>query len=235
MRRPSCFTVSFKDHGPRHFVAMGAVATCTAFLIAACSGPLNVPEPLESVAHHSESLYDAARANNWAAAVGQLDTLNRAAADLSAMKNGSAQLNASLVSQLAVCDTSVPNRDRVATLRSANEITRLAAELTRPYKPAVPVEITLLDYSGRELEVWAEMGDLAKLRAATTTMRQTWNAVRKRVEKQRSGPAAAASFEALVARAESAKIISDYAAVATPVLDEVDTLERLFPKTDAQD
>jgi len=205
-----------------------------AFLVTACSstpkvpGP-NVPGPLESVAHYGENLYDAARTKDWAAAAAQLDTLKHGATELSGMADGSAALKSGVSVQLAVLDTSVSNHNRMTTLRSANEVTRLAAELSRPYHPPVPVEITLLDYSGRELEVWAEAGDLAKLREATATLRQTWDHVRKTVEKQRGGVAAAAGFDALVSRAESAATIGDYAAAATPILDEVDKLERLFP------
>jgi len=198
-------------------------------MIAACSKAPSVPAPLESVGHHGEDLYDAARAKDWAAAAAQLDTLKQAAADLPVTGERSGQLNASVKSQLVVLATSVANLDRAAAMRGANEVTRLAAELTRAYNPPVPVEITLLDYSGRELELWAEAGDLAKLRDATATMRRTWNTVRPAVEKRPAGPVAAVSFDGLVARAESATTVGNYYAVATPILDEVDNLEQLFP------
>lgn len=207
-------------------------------LIAACSKDitsLDVPAPLQSVAHNAESLYDAARANKWDLALAELDTLKRGAADLTRDASGSAVVMASLASEVSVLEAAVPSHDRAATLRSANEVTRVAAELTRAFEPSVPVEITLLDYSGRELELWAEAGDLAKLQSATETLRRTWSAIRGRVEKQSNGTAAAASFEGLVARAEAATTIGEYAAIATPILDEVDKLEQLFPKTDSPD
>jgi YD repeat-containing protein len=225
MRTSSFLTTLFKDQRLRRLLTGSAAVLGAALLVPACSNAPKVPAPLESVAHYSENLYDAARASDWPAAAAQLDTLKRGVTDLSAMAAGSAELE----SQVATVGTSVSNHDRAATMRSANEVTRLAADLTRPYEPLVPVEITLLDYSGRELELWAEAGDLAKLHDATATMRQTWDAVRRTVEKQRGGAAAAASFDALVTRAESAAASSDYAAVATPILDEVDKLERLFP------
>jgi hypothetical protein len=227
MPTTSFFMVRFKGHRPRRLVA--GVTLGSVLLLVSCSKAPKVPGPLESVAHYSENLYDAAHTNDWAAAIAQLDTLKRGATALSATINGSADLKSSVTSQLAVIGTSVSNRDRAATLYSANEVTRLAAELTRSYNPRVPVEITLLDYSGRELELWAEAGDSTKLRAATVAMRQTWDTVRNTVEKRRGGVAAAASFDALVARAESATTVNDYAAVAPPVLDEVDKLEQLFP------
>jgi len=227
--RTSSF-LAIHNHRLRRFVGVSVAAVGAALLIVSCSNAPSVPKPLESMGRYSENLYDAARANDWTAAVAQLDTLKRAATDLSTIGNTSTELKADVNAQLAVIDTSVSNRNRAATLRAANEVTRLAAELARPYKPSVPVEITLLDYSGRELELWAEVGDLAKLDAATTAMRQTWNAVRKTVEGRPNGVAVAASFEALVSRADAATTVSDYAAVATPILDEVDKLEGVFTK-----
>jgi hypothetical protein len=187
-----------------------------------------VPAPLQSVAQHSEDLYDAARGNDWAAAAAHFDSLQRAASDLPVNGEASGGMKAAVRSQLTALAASLAAQDRLATMRAANEVTRLAAEMTNPYKPAVPTEITLLDYSGRELELWGETGDFAKLDDATARLRRTWNAARGRVEKQPGGVEAAASFEALVARAESPRAAGDYATVATAILDEVDKLEQLF-------
>ena len=208
-----------------------AVALGALLLITSCSKaptPGAVPAPLESVAQHGEDLYDAARGNDWTAASAHLDSLKRAAPELPVTGEGSGGMKEAVRSQLTVLDSSVKTHDRVATMRAANEVTRLAAELTHPYKPTVPFEITLLDYSGRELQLWSEVGDLEKLSDATERLRRTWNAVRGRVEKRPGGTEAAARFEALVARAESPTAAGDYAAVATAILDEVDKLEQLF-------
>jgi hypothetical protein len=182
---------------------------------------MSVPAPFTEAAETGENLYDAARADDWPVAAAKLDTLLRSAADLPA--------EAGLQDPLAALDSAVEQHDRAATLRGANEVTRLVAESTRPFRPAIPVEVTLLDYSGRELERLAEAGDLDSLRAATATLRQTWNRIRPAVEKRNGGPAVAADFEALVARAEAATTVGDYAAVVLPILDAVDRLEQVFP------
>jgi hypothetical protein len=198
-----------------------AAALAGTLLVAACSLEMSVPAPFTVAAETGENLYDAARADDWTVAAAKLDTLLHSAADLPA--------EAGLEEPLAALDTAVEQHDRAATLRGANEVTRLVAESTRRFKPAVPVEVTLLDYSGRELERLAEAGDLDGLRTATATLRQTWNRARPAVEKRNGGPGVAADFEALVARAEAAATPADYAAVATPILDAVDRLEQVFP------
>ena len=109
---------------------------------------------------------------------------------------------------------------------AANLITRDVSEMSAAYKVIVPVEVVLLDYYGRELEIWAEAQDTSKLQATAREMRKTWNAVRPSIEAK--NPAVAKKFEGLVAQVEAAKAPADYAKVAKPVLDEVDNLEKVF-------
>ena len=47
---------------------------------------------------------------------------------------------------------------------------------------SVPVEVTRLDYYGRELEIWAEVGTMARLKATASGMRHQWDTVRWRVD-----------------------------------------------------
>jgi hypothetical protein len=98
--------------------------------------------------------------------------------------------------------------------------------MTAAYKVIVPIEVVMLDYYGRELEIWVEAKDAGKLQATASEMRKTWNAVRPSIEAK--NPAVAKKFEGLVAQVEAAKAPADYAKVAKPVLDEVDNLEKVF-------
>jgi hypothetical protein len=114
-------------------------------------------------------------------------------------------------------------------VRDANILTRLGADVSRPYKPAVPVEVTLFDYYGRELEIWASARDEAKLRSTVEAMGTTWRGLRPQVV-GRGGPGAAARFDSLVKAAESAAGVDGFARLATPILDEVDNLENVFTR-----
>ena len=100
------------------------------------------------------------------------------------------------------------------------------ANVTTAYKLSVPVEVTRLDYYGRELEVWAQAQDAYKLQVTAREMRPEWDALRPSIEAKSATEAN--TFDALIARVESAKTPADYTRVATPVLDEVDNLEKLF-------
>jgi uncharacterized membrane-anchored protein YhcB (DUF1043 family) len=98
--------------------------------------------------------------------------------------------------------------------------------MTAAYKLSVPVDVVKLDYYGRELEVWAQAKDANKLQATARELRRSWDSLRASIETHSATEAK--TFDALVKRVESAKTSADYARVATPVLNEVDNLEKLF-------
>jgi hypothetical protein len=76
------------------------------------------------------------------------------------------------------------------------------------------------------LEVWAQAQDANKLQATAREMRQTWDGLRPSIETRSATEAK--KFDGLIVRVESARTPAEYARIATPVLDEVDNLEKLF-------
>lgn len=235
-------TGSAREHeGRRNTLSWSSLATAlaiAAIVLGACAGEptaIDVPPPLAAVGHFGEAVYDAARAGDWVASAATLDSLHGGAAGLARTVPGTPSEERSLLAQLDTLDTGVARRERLTTLRAANEVTRLAAELSRPFRPPLPVEITLLDYDGRLLQVWADARDLQALRQSTATLRQTWNGIRPRVESRTGGVEAATRFEGLVTQAEGVNSALEYGGLATRILDEVDNLERLFPVADTPD
>lgn len=186
----------------------------------------SVPTSLANAGEYGENIYDYAKANDWKNAGHKLAALRDAMKNARGeVKNQSASLDR-LDATVAALDRNVTWKDRQATMREANQVTLDIANITAAYKLSVPVEVTRLDYYGRELEVWAQAEDVSKLQATAREMRQTWDALRSTVEAHNA--TAAKTFDALVARVESANTPADYARVATPVLNEVDNLEKLF-------
>lgn len=91
----------------------------------------------------------------------------------------------------------------------------------------MPVDVTVLDYHGRELEIWAAARDEAKLRSIVEGLSKTWRRLRPQVV-ARGGAGVAARFDVLVRSAESVSGVDAFARLAAPILDEVDNLERVF-------
>jgi hypothetical protein len=184
------------------------------------------PLSLSNAGEYGENVYDFAKANDWKNADVKLAALRDAVKKVrTEVKNKGAAVD-HLAENVATLDQAVTKKDRQTAMREANQVTLDVADMTTAYKLSVPVEVTKLDYYGRELEVWAQAKDANKLQATTNQMRRTWDSLRPTIEAHNK--AEAKKFEALVAQAESAKTPADDTRVATLILNEVDNLEKLF-------
>jgi hypothetical protein len=185
-----------------------------------------VPTSLSNAGEYGENVYDYAKANDWKNADVKLLGLRDAVKNVRIeVKKQSAAVDR-LDANVAVLDRAVAAKDRQLTTREANQVTVNVADMTTAYKLSVPVEVTKLDYYGRELEVWSQAQDANKLQATAHDMRRTWDSLRAAIETHSA--AEAKKFDALVAQVESAKTFADYMRVATPVLNGVDNLEKFF-------
>jgi hypothetical protein len=181
----------------------------------------------EEIGHDAENLYDWARASDWTKAQADLAALKTAVANLKSTGQVADLRGAEEV--LATIDKAVQARDARTLMHAANEMTRVAAEISGQFNPQVPVEVTLLDYYGRELELWPEEGNAAKWNETRSRMRETWATVRPALV-AKGGNREASQFDALIAKLNGAKTAKDFAASAKPILDSVDALENVFTR-----
>ena len=184
-----------------------------------------VPASLSDAGEYGENTYDMAKINNWGKAAEKVNKLKQSQSQMADANIKSPELDIAITS----LEKDVAAKDRPAALHDSNQVTFVIADLTAKYNPQIPVEVTKLDYYGRELEIWSMAKDEAKLKSTAAAMRSIWNAVKPMVE-AKGGGKQAQTFEALVVKADTARTIEDYAKVATPILDEVDNLEKVFEK-----
>jgi hypothetical protein len=189
---------------------------------------LPIPQSINDVGTYGEDLYDDAKAGNWTKAKTLLDSLHNASKSLPGDDRIQSQ-RSQLDSAIAELDKAVASHNRGAGQEASNRVTFVSAQMTTPFHGATPTEVLLLDYYGRELEIWSGRKNTAKLKETATALTSTWNALRPTVERQ-GGGVAARQTDALVARINSAKTPAQYARTATPFLDEVDELEKVFTK-----
>ncbi len=117
-------------------------------------------------------------------------------------------------------------KDRHKAMIDANRATFVSAELVRNYSGPTPEQVLLLDYEGRELEIWVALKNADKLATTKADIRRFWNELRGFVVARNS--AQAQHTDALVARIEKANTPAELGRLATPFLDEVDLLEKVF-------
>lgn len=182
-----------------------------------------VPKAVVDVGEFGENVYDAVTAGNWAKATSLAASLETAARSLKPAEH------AQLTGVLDSLHRAVAAKDRNAARETANRVTLLAARISEPYHPPVPVAVVLLDYYGRELEIWGARGDVAKSRLVADSLRATWDGVRAAVVAA-GGSSAAHKTDGLVKRIEQTRSAKGYAALSKPFLDVVDELEKPFEK-----
>ena len=187
-----------------------------------------MPTALFNVSEDSEDLYDQAFAANWSQASSALAKISRDDAILLKTEPSLKKRSAGVAALAVAVKRDIAAKDRPAALRDINQMTRLTIEMGAAYAAPIPVEVSLLDYYGRELQVWAVAGDKAHLQSTLGALQTTWRKVRPQVVARKGGTKAARSFDATVARAKSAQSPASTMKVAAPLLEEVDRLENVF-------
>ena len=113
-----------------------------------------VPTSVSEVGEVGENIYDAAKAKDWTQATAKLNSLMDAAKRLDKDSRINENPNEDqLDTAIAALNKSVSAKDQLATMREANRVTLLATNLSKPFHPSVPVQVNLLDYYGRQLEI----------------------------------------------------------------------------------
>lgn len=199
---------------PAPVVLSGAIATAT-----------SVPPSVVAIGHHAENAYDMAKTAEWPLAQAAVDTLRSA---LSSHPAGD-PLMPEAMRALDSLSRAVTARDQAAAAVWANRLTDFGARMSAAYGPPIPVAVTLLDYYGRELEIWSARGDANRLEEVRAAIDSTWKGLQPEVE-QRGGKVESAGFARLVDRLGRARSAADFAALATPILDDVDKLEAVFSR-----
>jgi hypothetical protein len=187
------------------------------------------PASLVNVGEFGENVFDLVKAKDWPKVSDKFKDLEAAvkqlAGDLKEAEKGIKRLDPIM----AALGKAIAAKDQHLAMREANQVTLIAADLIEPFNPQVPAAVTRLDYFGRELEIWVADKDLGKLKSAGEAMIKVWEKLHPTV-KTRGGEAEAKKFEALMIQVAAAKTIEDYGRLATPILDEVDNLEKVFKK-----
>lgn len=220
-----CGAVAQGNQGSNQSNATGTQTSAPAKSASTNAGAATVPKPLAAAGEYAENVYDAAKAKDWKTADEKLAALKDSTAQLGGT-SGVGDLG-TLRADTAALEKAVGARDQQAALLASNKATFDAANLSASFDNPVPVAVTKLDYYGRQVEVQAASGDTAALKQTAAEVKSTWDGVRAQVVKN-GGAAEAKKFDGLVAQLQQANTPGQYGKLATPILDQVDYLEKVF-------
>jgi len=186
-----------------------------------------VRDAIDDVGRYGEEIYDLVKLRDWSKAASDVVFLKQAASKLPAEVNGNGRPTVELQNTIQALDEAITEKNWERATREANQITWIGADLSTPFKPLVPIEVTRLDYYGRQLEISSAAKDEPRLKATAADMASAWKSLRPRIEAA-GGVSEAENFSKLVAQVQAARSPGDFGKLASPVLDEVDNLEQVF-------
>ncbi len=187
-----------------------------------------VSDELDALSQRAEEIYGLARSNRWRAAERGLGVLKRSEEALGTLQNEeSAALQPRLRKTVADLGEAVAARRRADAMRLANKITLIEAAMAEPFRPRTPTNVGLLDYYGRELEIWSEARDMDRLSYTVLRMHLTWQTLIPKLGPQ-SDIKVIKKFADLLRHLDGAKEPEEYARLAAQVHEEVDALEKSF-------
>jgi hypothetical protein len=141
------------------------------------------PRALVDMGNAAAYLFDAARDDRWDDATYQLQAIHTQLHDLPSSL-APADVWKLLRRRTRELGRYVGKRNKVRTMESANATARLAADLSRTFDTTVPIQVPLLAYLGRQLEVAVAGHDQARLRRAKSDLVQTWNTLRPQLDQR---------------------------------------------------
>jgi len=187
-----------------------------------------IRDELELISGYAEDIFELAKADRWKKASKKLIMLEKVEKNLTNNANGLGGDNLSaLAKSSSDLERAINTKSRQEAMTAANKITAIAALLAKPFKQRVPTNVMLLDFYGRELVIWSEMKNTNKLSAIVSKMHLTWQTLMPLLLAE-GGSKDVKKFGELMKRLEAAKMPEEYGRLAISVLDEVDSLEKVF-------
>jgi hypothetical protein len=185
----------------------------------------NVPSPLTTIGESGEHAFEMIYAGKSGKALHDIIKMHKNATRLE-NELGSGELDA-IYDSISELEKALSANDVHEALVASNHITYLAAEATRPYHPSMPVEVVLLDYYGRELQIWSRANELSKLKKTSDAINKVWGNLSSDVQRH-NGNNEANRFSELVSQLGQASTLVQYQLLAEPFLQEVDNLEKVY-------
>jgi len=198
------------------------------FAVASRAGLL--PGNLDSLSDSAEAIFNLAKAGKIDRTRKDLDRLKKIATGLGG--NQSTEnliLLPRLESTIADLDKAIVTKNRLETMRNANRITLIAATLAVPLIPAIPTELSFLDYNDRELAIWSEVNMPDKLSGIVIRMHLAWQTLMPKLI-EHHGEKELKRFSDIMGRLELARTPEEYGRLSRQVLVETDIMRAIFAK-----
>ncbi len=182
---------------------------------------------LHHMANSAKSVYSLAKAGQWSAARKQLSSLQTIARSLPINPTFTRQEIAKLNSWIVPLENLIAVKQPLA-MDIANQLAMVASQLAIQPNSRLPIEVVMLDYYGRELEIWSTRGNPVKLKTVANKITKIWHDLRPAMQAERSSIQVQPLEDTLVALLDEAISPAEYQLLSAPLLAEVNQLQAMF-------
>ncbi len=141
------------------------------------------PRSLSELGPAAAAVFDDARDGRWAEAQSEVDGVETLLHQLPTGL-GPPDLLQRLGRSARLLAQSVRRHDRFHAMDWANSLTRIGADLSRTFEVTEPIEVPLMAYYGRQLEIDVAAPRRDHLRQTKADLVQTWDALRPQLERR---------------------------------------------------
>jgi len=196
--------------------------------VAVASRPNSIVMALDSLSDSAEEIFNLAQVGKIDRLRKNLDSLKKIAATLDNIPGKEDLiLLPRLRGTIDDLEKAIVGKDRLQTMRYANRITLIAATLAVPLAPAIPTELSLLDYNARELGIWSEVKMTEKLSSIVIRMHLAWQTLMPKLI-EHHGEKELKRFSDIMEHLELARTPEDYGRLSRQVRVDVDTMKTIF-------
>ncbi|GFE61196.1 hypothetical protein [Geobacter sp. AOG2] len=185
---------------------------------------------LEQLIDNAEDIYEKAKVNRWKHLDKKINSIVKTEQILPGMTSEKDMpYYKNLIGVVSDLERAIVSQDRLIAMKSANKVMMLGARLAEAHNSPIPINVAVIGYYGRKLEVQSETEGVTDLSDTVTKLHLSWQQLIPLVTAY-GGIKEVKRFAEIMKRLESAKKPDEYGKLASSVVDEVYTIEKIFKK-----
>lgn len=185
---------------------------------------------LEQLIGNARDIYEKTEANHWKHLDKKMNSIVKIEQllpsvtpekDMSYYKN--------LMDVTSELERAIASQDRIVAMKSANKVMILGASLAEAHSSPVPINVAVIAYCGRKLEILSETENVLDLSDTVAKLHLSWQQLIPLVTAY-GGLKEVKRFAEIMKRLESAKTPDEYGRLASSVVEEINIIEKIFKK-----
>jgi hypothetical protein len=185
---------------------------------------------LEQLIGNARDIYEKTEANHWKHLDKKMNSIVKIEQllpsvtpekDMSYYKN--------LMGVTSELERAIASQDRIVAMKSANKVMILGASLAEAHSSPVPINVAVIAYCGRKLEILSETENVLDLSDTVAKLHLSWQQLIPLVTAY-GGLKEVKRFAEIMKRLESAKTPDEYGRLASSVVEEINIIEKIFKK-----